>query len=466
MDLNETRDTLVVPEASIRDACGETPLPDFGVIEQVWETDPIPRDEIADRAGDAFGTLPLDDVPAGGEIALGVGSRGIGNLEQIVAGVVAEAKSRGYEPFIFPAMGSHGGATDEGQREMLADLGVDESTVGCEIRSSMEVVEVGRTADRDVPVVADANAVEADAIVPINRIKPHTDFDGTVESGLSKMLVIGMGKQRGAKIAHDWAVNWSLRNMIPEITEQLLAELPVVGGVAILEDQRDETALLEGVPPEGFLDREAELLETAYDVMPKLPFEDIDVLVLDAQGKEISGQGMDTNVIGRRPFAIQEPEPESPDIKRIYTRSLTETTHGNAMGMGSADFVHASLLGEIEMPTTLINALTASTTRGVRIPPVVETDRAGMIAALSTIGIVGTDDVRVLRAADTMHLQRLYASTALVEEAHERDDLRVVEEPTPIEFESGDFVAPSLHTADEHEDETRTDENGGGCSGP
>ncbi|WP_436912233.1 DUF362 domain-containing protein [Halosimplex marinum] len=447
MDSDRPIDSLVVPESAIREACGETPLPDLGVIEQVWETDPIPTGEIADSAGGAFASLPLDEVPDGGEVALGVGSRGIANLAEIVAGVVAEARERGYEPFVFPAMGSHGGATAEGQREMLAELGVDEGTVGCEVRSSMDTVEVGRTADRDVPVVADAGAVAADAIVPINRVKPHTDFDGRVESGLSKMLVIGMGKQRGAKTAHDWAVDWSLRNMIPEITERLLDELPVVGGVAILEDQRDDTALLEGVPPEGFLDREAELLERAYDEMPTLPFDDIDVLVLDRQGKDVSGQGMDTNVIGRRPFAIQEPEPDAPDIKRIYTRGLTETTHGNAMGMGSADFVHADLLSGIDMPTTLINALTASTTRGVRLPPAVETDRAGLIAALSTIGIVDPEDVRVVRAPDTMHLQRLYASPALVAEARDRDDLRVVAEPSPIEFDDGEFAAPPAREA-------------------
>jgi hypothetical protein len=443
MDSDLSRESLAVPEASIREACGETPLPDLGVIEQVWETDPIPTEEIADRAGEAFASLPLEKIPDGGEVAIGAGSRGIANLAAIVAGVVSEAQERGYEPFVCPAMGSHGGATAEGQREMLAELGVDEATIGCEIRSSMETVEVGRTEDRDVPVVAGDNAAAADAIIPINRVKPHTDFDGTVESGLSKMLVIGMGKQRGAKTAHDWAVDWSLRNMIPEITEQLLDELPVAGGVAILEDQRDDTALLEGVPPEGFLDREAELLERAYDIMPTLPFEDIDVLVVDRQGKDISGQGMDTNVIGRRPFAIQEPGPNSPDIKRIYTRGLTETTHGNAMGMGSADFVHADLLSGVDMPTTLINALTASTTRGVRLPPAVETDRAGLVAALSTIGVVDPETVRVVRAPDTMHLQRLYASPALVAEARERDDLRVVEEPSPIEFADGGFAAPS-----------------------
>jgi hypothetical protein len=442
---NRSRESLAVPEEAVVEACGETPLPDLGLIEQVWETDPIPRAEIADRAKEALLSLPFADIPEGGEVALGVGSRGIANLATIVSGVVAGVEEFGYEPFVFPAMGSHGGATAPGQREMLAELGVTEESVGCEIRSSMEVVEVGRTPDRDVPVVFDAGAATADAVVPINRIKAHTDFDGPVESGLSKMLVIGMGKQRGAKIAHDWAVDWSLRNMLPEITEQLLAALPVVGGVAILEDQRDDTAHIEGIPPDGFLDREAELLERAYEIMPTLPFRELDVLVLDQQDKDISGQGMDTNVIGRRPFAIQEPEPDEPGIKRIYTRSLTETTHGNAMGMGSADFVHADLLAGVDMPTTLINAVTAVTTRGVRLPPAVETDRAGLVASLSTIGIVEPSSARVLRATDTMRLQRLYASPALVEEARKRDDLRVLEEPSPIQFADGDFTAPSPH---------------------
>mgnify|MGYP000097272098 CR=1 FL=1 len=436
---------LSVPEETVLEACGETPLPELGIIEQAWETDPIPDGRLADRASEAVGDLDLDSIPEGGEVAVGVGSRGINALGTITRGVVAELEDRGFEPFVFPAMGSHGGATGEGQREMLAELGVDDETVGCEIRSSMEVVEVGRTEKRDVPVVADANAVAADAIVPVNRVKPHTDFDGAVESGLSKMLVIGMGKQRGAKIAHEWAVDWSFRNMIPEITEQLIAALPVVGGVAIVEDQYDDTAIVEGVRPDGFLDRERELLELAYEIMPTIPFEEVDVLLVDRQGKDVSGQGLDTNVIGRRPFAINEDEPGHPEIKRIYVRGLTETTHGNAMGMGSADFVHEDLLAGIDAPTTLINAITASTIRGVRLPPVVETDRAGLVGCLSTVGVVSPGDVRVLRIADTMHLSRMYASPALVEEARDREVLRVVEEPSPIAFESGDFAAPSPH---------------------
>jgi hypothetical protein len=178
--------------------------------------------------------------------------------------------------------------------------------------------------------------------------------------------------------------------------------------------------------------------------MPTLPFEELDALVLDAQGKEISGQGIDTNVVGRRPFAINEPEPERPEIKRIYTRSLTEATHGNAMGVGTADVIHEDIAAELDAPTTLINALTASTIRGVRLPPVVETDRAGLTTVLSTVGPVEPGTVRAVRATDTMHLERIYASEALIEEAREREDLRVVREPEPIAFdERGDFDAPS-----------------------
>lgn len=442
-DSNESPTShLSVSEEVILEACGDPPLPEMGIIEQVWERSPISSGEIGEHAARAGESLSFADVPDGGEVALGVGSRGIANISEIVASVVDAVCDAGYEPFVFPAMGSHGGATAEGQREMLNELGVTESTIGCEIRSSMDVVEVGRTPDRDVSVVADANAAAADAIIPINRVKPHTDFDGTVESGLSKMLVIGMGKQRGAQIAHTWAVDWSFRRMIPEITGQLLDSLPIVGGVAIVEDQHDETTLIEGVPPSGFLDREAELLELAYDFMPTLPFHDLDLVVFDRQGKEISGQGMDTNVIGRRPFAINEPAPEQPTIKRIYTRGLTEASHGNAMGVGSADVIHADLVADLDATTTFINALTASTIRGVKLPPVVETDRAGMVAALSTIGVVDPDTVRVVRAADSMHLHRLYASKALVVDARERDDLRVIEEPSPIEFVDGQFATP------------------------
>ncbi|MFA9517329.1 DUF362 domain-containing protein [Halopenitus sp. H-Gu1] len=440
-------DDRVVPEETIVAACGDRELPALGVIEQVWQTDPIPEEAIEGRAWSAVQDLPFADVPEGGEVAVGVGSRGIANLAAIVRGVVEGVRDRGYEPFVFPAMGSHGGATAEGQREVLATYDVTEETIGCEIRSSMAVEEVGRTADRDVPVYADANAVAADAILPVNRIKPHTMFAGDVESGLSKMLVIGMGKQTGAKTAHEWALDWSFRNMIPEITERLLEELPVVGGVAILEDQRDRTTTIEGVPASGFLDREAELLETAYELLPTLPFEDLDVVVFDRMGKEISGSGMDTNVTGRL-LAFNEPSPEMPEIRRIYARSLTQASHGNASGVGQAEFIHRDLLADLDVEDTAINALTSGSMENARIPTTVETDRAGILACLSTIGVRDTGELRVVRATDTMHLEWFYASRALLEAARAREDLRVIAEPEPIAFEDGDLRASSPTSPD------------------
>lgn len=443
--MDDKNDPVVrpVPEETILEACGDRPLPKMGIIEQQWESDPIPNDKVAAAAAATVNDLALESIPEGGEIAIGAGSRGINHISKIVRGVTEELKSRGYEPFVFPAMGSHGGATAKGQREKLDALGINEETIGCEIRATMDVIEVGRTPERGVPVVADANAASADAIVPINRIKAHTDFQGEVESGLSKMLVIGMGKQKGAKTAHEWSVNWSLRNMLPEISTQLRKALPVIGGVAIVEDQRDDTAIIEGIPPEGFLRREAELLELSYQIMPTLPFDEFDVLVVDQQGKDISGAGMDTNVTGRMEFGLNEPEPERPNIKRIFIRSLTNPSLGNATAWGCADFIHQDLLAEANLSKTLINCLTASTPRGARVPPAVETDRAGLIASLSTIGMVSPKDVRVARITDTMRLERLYVSETLVEEARERDDLKIVEEPKPIAFEDDAFAAPS-----------------------
>lgn len=433
-----------VSERTVLDACGECELPQLGIIEQLWETDPIPVEEIESRAAAAVDDLNFGDVPAGGTVAIGAGSRGIANVPDIVKGVVDGVRAKGYDPFVFPAMGSHGGATAEGQRAKLDALGVNEASVGCEIRATMDVVEVGTTPDRGVPVVVDALAAEADGILPVNRVKPHTDYQGDVESGLSKMLVIGMGKQRGAKTAHTWAVDWSFRNMIPEISSLLVEKLPVVGGVAVVEDQHDDTDIIEGVPPSDFLDREAELLEIADKKLPRLPFDELDVLVIDRMGKDVSGPGMDPNVIGRLVYGLNEPAPEQPDIKRIFVRSLTEASHGNAVGLGNADFIHQDLLAQMSYSKAVINALTASTPRGVRIPPAMETDRAGLVACLSTIGVVDAERVRVARIVDTMRVHRLYASAPLVEAARERDDLAVVREPEPVEFADGAF-ADSLY---------------------
>ncbi|MFC6823710.1 DUF362 domain-containing protein [Halopelagius fulvigenes] len=432
-----------VPEEPVLAACGDTSIPEMGVVEQVWETDPIPTDEIRGRAADAAGALAFEGVPDGGEVAVGAGSRGVANIPDVVGGVVDGLRERGYDPFVFPAMGSHGGATAEGQRGMLEALGMTEDALGCEIRATMDTVVVGETADRGVEVHADANAAAADAIVPVNRVKPHTDFEGAVESGLAKMLVIGMGKQRGAKTAHQWAADWSFRHMLPEIASLLVEELPVAGGVAVVEDEHDDTAVIEGVPPSELLDREAELLELAYDYLPTIPFDEVDVLVVDRMGKDISGAGLDTNVIGRRVYG-NEPEPERPDVKHIYVRGLTPASHGNATGAGSADLIHADLFEEADLHDMLMNTVTAGTLRSAHLPPAVETDRAGLLACLSTIGVESLEDPRVVRIRDTMRLERVEASPALLAEARERDDLRVVSDAEPVEFEDGQFAEDVL----------------------
>jgi hypothetical protein len=440
MDPELGDDSRVVDQETIFELCDDISFPRVGVIEQVWETDPIPEEELEAEAAAAVDAFTLEHVPADGSIAVGAGSRGVNCVPAIVRGVVSELHRRGYDPFVFPAMGSHGGATAEGQREKLAALGVTPDSVNCEIRSTLETVIVGRTPKRNVPVHVDANAAAADAIVPINRVKPHTDFDGSVESGLSKMLVIGMGKQRGAQTAHRWALDWSFRNMIPEITETLLERLPIVGGVAVVEDQHDDTAIIEGVSPSGFLDREAELLERAYELLPTLPFDDLDVLVIDRMGKDISGPGMDPNVLERRPYE-PEPIPEPGPYTRIYVRRLTDPSHGNAVGIGLADLVHKDLVKAMDLKTAFTNAVTASTLRSARIPVAVETDRAGIATCLSTIGVVGAEDVRFARIRDTMHVGRIVTSETLVEEAREREDLRVVAEPEPFPLD-GDELPP------------------------
>ena len=434
------RNDLVVSTQTIRRTCGDLSFPPLGRITQEWDTHPIPPADIPDDIATTLDALDFGSIPAGGDIALGVGSRGITNLPRLVESTVTSLKNRGYSPFVFPAMGSHGGATAEGQKAMLAELGVTPDRIGCEIKATMQTTEIGRTTDRDIPVVSDGIAVDADGILLLNRIKPHTDYDGEIESGIAKMLVVGMGNQRGAQTAHTWAIDWSLSKMIPELATHLLDSLPILGGIAIIEDQRDETAIIEGIGPGNLLERERTLQKRAAEMMPRLPFESIDILILDQQGKNISGQGIDPNVTGRRPFAINEPEPATPEIKRIYVRSLTEETHGNAMGVGSADFIHQDLLAELESTDTVVNAITAGTVRGVRLPIVLESDEAALIAATSTVGITPTDELRIVRARDTAHLETLAVSPVLLEEARTRDDCMVQSEPESVTFDDdGNF---------------------------
>ncbi|XVH31733.1 DUF362 domain-containing protein [Haloferacaceae archaeon DSL9] len=411
-------------------------LPRFAVVhrdrgdESVADVEAAARDAVADI--EAFETLP-----EGATVAVGAGSRGIHDMPAVLSAAVAELEERGYEPFLIPAMGSHGGATAEGQIETLAALGISEESVGCEIRSSMDVEAVGADA-LGRPVYAAVDALDADAVLLANRVKPHTDFRGAVESGLSKMAVIGLGKHRGAESLHNAAIATDFANVIRDRAEVLLAETPIVGGIALVENAADRAAHIEGVDAADIPQREPELVELAREELAALPIDELDLLVVDEAGKDKSGTGMDTNVLGRYYFH-GEAEPESPSITRVYVRSLTEPSHGNALGVGLADFVRRDFVADIDFADTYVNIVTSGEPRRAKLPFVVPDDATALLLACSTTGVADPSELRVARIPSTMDPDRLVVSEPVVEQLRDREDVTI----GPLErlpFENGDFL--------------------------
>jgi hypothetical protein len=367
-------------------------------------------------------------VPRGSRIAIAVGSRGIKDLPAVVKTVVEWVKARGGDPFLFPAMGTHGGATAAGQREILEGYGLIESQVGAPIRSSMEVVELP-AGDLPYKVYFDRFASEADGTILINRVKPHTDFHGRYESGLVKMTVIGLGKQHQASQMHSLWVR-GLREVIPQVAAQSLRVNNVLFGVAIVENARDETALLQVIPREDILEQEPPLLEMARSLMPNFPVEEFDVLFLDEIGKDISGVGMDPNIIGR--LKIEgEPEPVSPRIKIIIIRGLTKATHGNATGMGLADIMTRHLYNQIDFKPTYHNMVTSGFLERAKLPLIAETDRQALEIALRGAGFVEPEKARIIRIKNTLQLEELQVSPPVLEEIRGRDDIQILERIDP-----------------------------------
>ena len=364
-------------------------------------------------------SLSLDDprvrdrIRPGMKIAVGVGSRGITRLDQIVASVLANLKQLGAEPFLVPAMGSHGGATAEGQTEVLASYGITEESMGVPIRASMEVLELGQTPG-EVTIYFDAISARADGIVVVNRVKSHTDFRGEHESGLLKMLAIGLGKQHGAKVFHHQGID-QFDRLIPEVGQIILQKLPVLFGVAIVEDGRHQPAIVEVIPNEAIFDREKELLREAKRMLPQIPFPEIDVLIVSQIGKNISGCGMDPNVTGRffsPPLNLQA---HTPQVKRVVALSLTPETHGNALGVGAADVITRRLYESIDHPKTYANADTAGEVAWARLPIRAETDQDAVTLALRTARRVQPETARVVWIQNTLELEHLHVSEALQE---------------------------------------------------
>ena len=398
-------------------------------------------DDIADTIRKEMAKLSLaEKVKPGQSIAISVGSRGIANIALIVKTVAEELKAIGGKPFVVPAMGSHGGGTAEGQKAIVENYGVTEEYTGAPIKSSMEVVKVGEI-EHGVPVYFDKNAYEADHVIVAGRVKPHTDFAGEIESGLHKMMLIGLGKHEGAKVYHQAIAQFSFDHIVRAIGKTVIDKCDILMGLAILENPSDETALIEAVAPDQFVTRETELLIKAKEWIQRLPVKYVDVLIVDEIGKNISGTGLDTNVVGRKFNNHVAMKDEFPKVKRIYLRDLTEITHGNATGIGISEFAHSRLVNKINYEITYINCITGSHPTAAGVPIHFDTDRRNLEEALKTVGYVKPENAKVIRIHNTLELDEILVSEIYLDELKGVEGITILEEPKDMEFdENGDLL--------------------------
>lgn len=405
------------------------------IIKEILKDIPIPRmvkvrqnfhapqlEDVADAVRETLNdTNVLARINEGDSVAIAVGSRGLADLPVLVRETVREIKRVGGQPFIVPAMGSHGGATSEGQIDVLHQLGVTEGAVEAPIKSSMEVVKIGELPN-GLPVYIDRNAYEADKIVVINRVKPHTAFRGPVESGLMKMITIGLGKQKGAEAAHAFSFKYMAEH-VPEMAKISLSEAPIMFGLASLENAYDKIAKVIAVPAEDLETAEPELLMEAKSLMPKIHFDEFDVLIVDELGKDISGDGMDPNITGNfaTPYATG-----GPDIKRTVVLGLTEKTHGNANGIGMADMTTKAVVDEIIWEKGYANALTSTVIEVIKLPMVLETKELAVKAAIKTCNAFDLNKVKAVRIKNTLDIGEIWISESLIEEAKQNSNLEII----------------------------------------
>ena len=354
-------------------------------------------------------------VRPGHTVALTAGSRGIANIARILKATADYLKTLQARPFLVPAMGSHGGSTADGQRRIIESYGVTEDYVGVPIRAGMEVVSLASTSE-GFPVFMDRFAAGADHIGVVGRIKPHTGYHGPIESGLLKMMMIGLGKQAGAQAYHRILLEYPFDQVVRSVARTVRANAPIAFGLAIVENAYDETALVEAVFPTQFEQREEDLLVLAKRWLAKLPFQKADLLIVDEIGKDISGSGMDTNVVGRKRAFRQQSLANQPEMRRIYVRGLTEKTHGNATGIGLADFTTARLVKAMNYRDTVINCMTAGYPDGANIPVYYDTDRETLDAALAIMGTRNAQDARMMHIRNTLCLEEVEVSEPCLQE--------------------------------------------------
>jgi antitoxin (DNA-binding transcriptional repressor) of toxin-antitoxin stability system len=382
----------------------------------------------------------VQKVKPGQTVAITAGSRGVANIAVIIKAAVDHFKSLGAKPFVVPAMGSHGGGTAEGQRELIEGYGITEAAMGCPINASMETVVVCQAAE-GFPVHFDKHAFGADHVLVVGRIKPHTGFVGDIESGLMKMMLIGLGKHEGAKIYHRAIADYSFGQIVRSVAKEVLSKCHVVAGLAVVENAYDQTALVRAVAPHEFEDREKELLVLAKEWIPRLPFKTADILLIDEIGKNISGTGMDTNVIGRKYNDHAAVEHEWPKVKRIVVRGLTEATHGNATGIGMAEFCRSRVVRDMNAKITRINCLTGGHPVAAMVPLDYETDREILDIAFPTIGLTEPPDAKLMWIHNTLEVIEVECSVAYLPDARERKDLKILCEPRPMQFDASGNLA-------------------------
>jgi len=410
------------------------PLPPVARIRQATRH-PALNDPAGELARVLRASRLSERLPRGASVALTVGSRGIHGLPQLVTAAVTTLKEMGFAPFVVAAMGSHGGGTAEGQRALLAQLGVTESTIGCPIRAEMETLELGRNRF-GLPIHFDRHAYNADGIIVFNRIKPHTSFTGTHESGLLKMLAVGLGKRQGAAQVHQLGLP-GLKVLIPEVGAFLIEHAPVALGVAVLENADDRVAQIVALEPEAIVAQEPALLERAREMMARLPFDQLDVLIVGELGKNYSGTGMDPNVIGRQRVETM-PDLPRPVITRIVTLGLSVETHGNALGVGLADLITRRLAEAIDPTPMRVNSLTTNFLTRARVPIDLPTDRDAIQAGLDTCWKLDPAEVRLALIPNTLELSTLWISPALADDADRLPGLSRETDFTPLPWTSAD----------------------------
>ena len=407
-------------------------LPDIFYVQQSF-----PRPQILDiptATKDALRTLQLDQkILAGQKIGITVGSRGIQNLLPILRTTVDFIRELGSEPFLLAAMGSHGGGTENGQKKVLDSLGLTEETLGAKVLTCAECRTLTVTPS-GLPVYIVESAQTMDGILLVNRVKTHTSFKGIVESGLTKKLVVGLGGPKGAQQFHGFGAS-ELPHLLVEIGETMLGKLPVLGGVGIVENAYEETAVIRAIEGDHLIEQEGELLQYSKTLMPSLPADSIDLLIVQEIGKNFSGTGMDTNIVGRsRIHGILEPE--KPSIKRIAVLDLSEESHGNATGVGLADFVTQKLVNSIDRQATYLNCLTSTFVTRSAIPMYFDTEEKLVEAALFSLSAIPPDKLRIVIIRNTLFLMECFVSRALLPELGSRPDIQINQEPHEFKFDS------------------------------